>query len=511
GLDPDGPIGCFLDLTPIEKALADAAQREETPDSEQPQQPEAPPSDTQEKPQGTVVTPARLTPDAPDYKLPEGMGVPQLPPFAPPALAAMALCLDSTKVEAFVKEVIAKAPNPDAYPLEDVEADGVTIHCYGKDKFCYYFADSWLVAGNSVELLKGVAARLKSPVQLRYGTPECPHMELDEIVCLARTDKLVGPMKSYMSALAALDPSMAMFMGFQEKAMEETVKAYSGTDPVVMTLSINEAKIETLFRLDFAKHPNVLAMSGQPAPLQLATKLPESTLALLSFRITPEAKDQFMKTWQGAMPPEMQSSPGMAPAMGMINTVVGMIGDELTVGVTGAKEGMPQLIVMLGVKDVNQAQGFLQMFGMPVQSDEKHAEVDVMTFPLPLPVPLYYAFPGQVLLVADDLDQIKAAIDLIKTGGNSRLFETLDPALDAAAPRYSVFLVKGKIIDDVIKPAKAAFEVSVEPRADPVLDKVTQLLKEVRVTQEVRDNWLEGRMTISLNSPETAAPNPATQ
>jgi hypothetical protein len=311
-------------------------------------------------------------------------------------------------------------------------------------------------------------------------------------------DKLVPWAHRLSSTLITAYPMAAGWGAWQEQTAQERLKAYSNPDPAVLTLTVDDKGAETLARIDLGTHPDLITQWGKPAPLRLAALLPASTSAMFAVRFTPETKAQWEKAWTESVPPEAGSQPGVAQGLGMAKLVASLIGEELAFGVTGAQNGLPQAIFLLDLANVDQAKGMLAMFGVPMQPVETYAEVEILTLPLPLPTPVYMAFPGTRFILANDLAQLKATIDLAKSGSKSAFFDSLDPALNPDTPRYGVFLVKSALASEVIKPVLETNQ-PLDPELAPMLDKTIEVFKEFRVTQEVADNWLEGRLAIRLN------------
>ena len=134
-----------------------------------------------------------------------------------------------------------------------------------------------------------------------------------------------------------------------------------------------------------------------------------------------------------------------------------------------------------------RGQVLLQLF-VPTMPGETHNGVEIADVAAGLPVALSMAFVGNAVLVSNNMDEIKRIIDLQAGEGDSGLFASLDPPMDAKQPRYSVFMVKTKLYTDVILPLTMLFG-GVPDEADMVLGQISGKISELRAVSEMRDAW----------------------
>jgi hypothetical protein len=284
--------------------------------------------------------------------------------------------------------------------------------------------------------------------------------------------------------------------------MTSSMDAYSGADPAVATLSMDDQKIDFVTRIDTSTHPNVLKSSGAAMPLRLATLLPDSTELFMTMRFNPELKTAIQTQWMTALPPDVVP-PNVAPMMQQAMT---MIGDELTIALTGMEGLIPKAVIMMGMADPVNTKALLQML-IPMQPGEQHNGVDIMSMAVPLPVSLSIAFPGDIMMVSTDVTAMKGIIDLIQAGQKSTLFGAMQPAMDDALPRYSALVLKTGMIGQVVQQV-APLAGGLPPEASMVLDAFTSIVRELRMTQEMNGTWMDSKFSIYLND-AAAAPAPA--
>ena len=414
-----------------------------------------------------------------------------------PAMAGVIGCVDAKLAEDSLKELLSMEGGPiDASKVEDIEAGGVSIHCYGEGEFAYFVAGDKLVLGNSLAMLKETAARLDAPAAIRYGSAGCPATVADEAVAVLRADKIMPLLVDLMPAWMAMSPMGASFAKVQMEAMNEMVAAFSGEDPLVITLAWTDEMIELLSRIDLAKHPDLAAFSGGAQPLRLAPLVPEGALLMLSVRFNDETKKRIKETYVDGLPPDLQGSEGVEEIMKQVDKALGVLGDELTIAVA-AGAGLPSLFIMAGLADPEKAKSIIEELA-PIQPGETYEGVDIGTLAVPAPLPVYLAFPADTLVISNDVEKLKGIIDNLKSGEISNLFASLDPPLDPATPRYSAFLISSKLLTDVVIPL-SGLAGGIPPAAQDRINIVTNVLKEVRVLKEQKGNWAEGRLTLSLN------------
>lgn len=413
-----------------------------------------------------------------------------------PSVAAVIPLADPALAETNLKEFLASPGSPfqSAQP-EAIEAEGVTIQCYNPEQFCYFVAGNLLVGGTSLDFVKATAARLGDPAPIRYGTADCPQIAPGEIVELVNMDKIMAFVVDIMPALALLDPSQAAMVNAQAEMLKIAAEAYGGDDPAVVTASLTDENLQFLVRIDMAAHPNLMAVTGPAQPLRLAPLLPDATPLFLSIRFNDEWKKNVQENALGSLPP------GTIPPQvaAFLPQIMMMLGDELTVGVTGLEGGMPSVVAMLGLANPENTKATLQAFVPQLAGGgENYNNVDIASVQLPLPVPLKLAFVEDVLLASTDEAALKGIIDLLQEKKTSALFESLDPPLDPATPRYSALVLKTSLVAQAVQ-MFAPMAGGVPPEAQAGLDAFQGLVRDVRFMQEMDGDWLRGGAVINFN------------
>ncbi len=462
GIDPDAPVALFIDGDSLAKFMEVSAQAM------------VPPGQT---PEGAMP--------------PNPMAAAMM---APPAVALVLGCADRARVEATLAETMA-SPGGQMPPAQTVEVEGVKIVSHAPMPFAYFLTENRLALSSSVDLLRGVAARLKNPASIRYGSADCPAAAPDEIVSLLRMDKLM-PLITTLSALGAQgDPMAAAFSAIQARAMAQTAEAYAGDDPMVVTIEWTPERIDILTRIGLDTHPGVMALTGEPALLRQAGLLPAHTLAMASVRLTPEAKKQMTETWGSALPQEAGADLVAGQAAGMLSFASGLIGEEVTIGVMGVREGLPKLLLMLQLADAEQTKNLLQMVGLELKPTETYNGIDIGTPGLELPLPVHAAFAEDMLILATDPQEIKGVIDQFTKEGEAPFLRALEPPLDPGVPRYSAFVAKNEVLTEVIQPLLLPPGMPTEA-VPPPLETASALLDQVQSTQEIVGNWQQSRVTV---------------
>jgi hypothetical protein len=271
---------------------------------------------------------------------------------------------------------------------------------------------------------------------------------------------------------------------------------YAGEDPGVITLAWTEKRIELLTRFDCAKHPGILEYAGEATPLRLAPLLPENTVLMLSMRFNDKLKENFKSGWLNALPPEVQQSPGLAQAVTYVNQVAEMIGDELTIGIAATTGSLPQIFLIAGLGNPEQTKGMIQI-SAPLTPSETYKGVEISLVAVPVPIPVYVAFPADTVMVSNDIAKLKAIIDLIQSKGTSKFLESLEPPFEANVPCYGALVLKTNILSDVIVPL-SAFGSGFPPEVMTPVNKVTEVIREIRATKDMKGSWIEGRMSVLL-------------
>jgi len=133
----------------------------------------------------------------------------------------------------------------------------------------------------------------------------------------------------------------------------------------------------------------------------------------------------------------------------------------------------------------------------PLTPSETYNGVEISLVAVPAPIPVYIAFPADTMMVSNDLEKLKAIIDLIQSKGTSKFFASMEPAFEANLPRYGALLLKANILSDVIVPL-SAFAGGLPPETMTPVNKITELVREIRATKDMKGNWIEARVSVLL-------------
>jgi hypothetical protein len=525
GFNPDFPIAVYADLTSyaanvkkgLEKVKADIeaakaakseqknAEGDQKKDAAAPAPQENKPADGEQKKDAAAPAPQENKPAEGEQKkgaAPDLVTFPDLGQIFKssgfPRFAAVAGCADPVKLEATVTNAISLASGyVDPAKVETIDVNGVPVKCYDPEKFAYAIAGDKLVVGTSLEMLKGVLARVNAPAKVRYGRTDCPASSPDEIVSLVKGDKIAPVLQDLLNSLAAAQPAEHQMPKAQLDYLSKLIKCVQGDDPSVATIEWTDKKLEWLTRIDFAKHQALSEMLGEAKPLRLAPLLPESTLLMLSIRLNEQSKKQFQAGWNDALPPEIKADPKIAQKVAIVSAVMGMIGDEVTLGLAGGSGSLPQAFLLVGSNNVDQAKAMIQLYA-PMTPKEQYNGVDISTLGLSMPIPFYIATTESTLMICNDVEKLKVVIDAEKNKTPTNLFASLDPPMDLATPRYGALLVKSSLITDVISPL-AGFAGGIPPEIQPVLTKIVSNVREIRASRDIVNGWFSSVVTLNMN------------
>lgn len=411
----------------------------------------------------------------------------------PPAIAAVLCLKDAAKAEATLKELISLNPDLSGNVGDPITAGDITIHVH--DVYGYFVVGNKMTLG-TLDLVKQVADRFAKPATLRYGSAECPATVPDEAAFLMRGKQFVSLLKRALPALDMLsDQAYAepMVLG-QIKSLEEMLG--DSDDPVVATIGLSKDRLEISSRLDTVAHPNAIPFSGAAAPLRYAQKLPEDTVAMWAFRLTPEFKKQITDVYLKSLPDEMTKNPQFAQGLSIGNQLLTMLGEELTLGISGAKDAFPVLSLMIGLANPEPTKGLLQML-VPMQSMEKHNEVDINQIQAPIPIPISMAFAGDMVLISNDAEKMKGIIDLVLEDRTTGVLAAMNPPIPADTHRYSMFVLNSSLFSDVLLPLNAMLNF-LPSEAQPIMEKVSEVMREIRFMSEMDGQWMSTKLSVLL-------------
>lgn len=431
--------------------------------------------------------------DAPQDK-PAAMPKVDLKDVDPPSAVIVLGISDPVKVEATIKELTGL--NPDFYGknLEPLTVGAVTINAI--DDYGYFIADNKLALG-SLDLLKSIAEGAATPVTLPYGTGDCPATAPDEGSLLIYSERLL-PLLEKALPVIDLGGDYSPFIAAQAATLKSLLASPNGEDPIVTTFAWTEDKFEVNTRMDTYTHPGLLTFSGQAVPMKYAQMLPESTLAMVNLCLTPEWKKQITDVYLKEVP-KFTKDPGVAQGITIGSQVINMLGQEITLGLAGAKDDFPSLFLMVGLSKPEQTQGLLSML-IPSGQPEKYKDIEIKPVQAEIPIPISFAFPGDMALFSNNIDKMKALIDLIQANGSTGLFAALNPPLDPAVPRYSSLLLNTGLWTDIVAPLNNLMSF-LPADVKPIGDKVSSIVREVRLMNEMDGTWQSSKLSVFVKNP----------
>jgi len=414
----------------------------------------------------------------------------ELSDAAIPLLAAVLTVKDEERVKESLEELINVTPDLASVDEEEKTVGDVTVKIYGE--YAYFIHGGKVVLGHT-PMVEGAAERVASPAPVRYGSGDAPVQLTHEAVALVYGDKFLPGLKE---ALPHLDfgGDARPFIETQVASLESMFEASTSSDPLIVTVGLSDEKVQIDLRLDTEHHPGVKAVSGEATPLRLAQFLPENTLAMLSLRFNEQSRKQLMDSYV----PTIAGLAGQSadPQQLMIaNQVVGMIGDELTLGIAGSRDDFPSIFLMIGLKDPEPTKGLLSMF-IPTMPGETHKDVEIKSVAAPIPVPISLAFPGDMLLLSNSVEGMKGVIDLVEAGETSTMFSKRN--LDPATPRYNTLMLDSQLFTDVVLPI-SSLTGGLPPEAESIATGLTPVVDEIRLVNEMQGSWSVTQLSVALH------------
>jgi hypothetical protein len=484
GVDPVAPVAAFVDLSKTVESAAEAKVRYDA---------------DQAAKEGAVSAEAGAAPEGSEPTAEESADEPKVEPdhfenAEKPDWVVVLGVTDPAKARTEIERIAAADGELASLTAGTEDVDGVSITT--REIWGFFTTDKHIAFG-SLDLLRGAAKRVKDPATFRYGTVECPPKVADEAVALLFGGRFL-PMFETALPLLGLDSGAEPLVTAQ-MIKYKSMFTEGGDDPMVLTASITDGEIELLSRMDSTTHPGMMEKTGQPAPLRLARYLPENTLALISLRFTEEYKKQLLEEVVPVL--GASSNSNAAASAGMATQVISQIGDELSIGVTGAQAGLPVLYAMVGLAQPEATQGLLQMF-VPMEAGVEHEGYAIGKIPTPIGMSINLSFVDNILLATTSEEGAKAVIDLHKAQTSSPLFAAMEPPMDIEKPVYQTIVVNSAIIEQGM--AAAAIVPGGPASMDPGLARVINTIREIRAIGALEGSWLTARWTIYLKDLEAA-------
>ncbi len=480
GIDPDAPMAAFFDFSP---ALEAVVAKEERASAKHASVADALEDGDADNAMEHVSAPVSV--DVPDAD-PRWVGVVRT---SDPGLARAAIqqaALDSRGI-------------PDE-PVDTVTVGNIEITVYDPDRLAFFLSGDFVVFGNSLDLLKESAARVTRPAPLAYGTRDFPAEDPDEIVALFYPGRYLGAMESLVAAIPPDEPAARV-----ARAQMDLMKGMFGDSgengPIAISLVLDEDALRLRARMDIERNPGMLAFAGKPTPFRILPQLPEDTVAFLGMRLTDEYKQQMLDVILPTASLAAADNPGAGLVVSQFNQIIDLLGDELVLGITRMEYDFPAIYVMAGLKDVGPVKLLLQLAVTPTRV-ETYRESEISQASGNMPIPVFYTFFADALLVSNDVDGLKAVMDRLAEGKQSELFDRIGGDFSAEKSYYSAFYVDDAIFTDVVIPM-AELSGVVLPGLRDAGARITAVVDEMRMTKGVVGKWLYGRVEIGLKPPPT--------
>ncbi len=408
-----------------------------------------------------------------------------------PNWAVMLGVKDKDKVEESLKELVVEIPEISATAPQEIVVDGAKIIDYGP--YAYSIAAQYVVVG-STSIVKGVASRFTNPYAVRYGS-EIPATSYPEGVVLVKDWELVPIVSKIMPAIAKLSPYAVIgqmkFNGWMELLDPGT------QDPAYICFSLNpNEKIEIRSLIDLAKHPKSASVLGEAKPMQLTKLLPDNTQISLVYQLPNEYKTYLNQTAIPQLKTMLGDKKEIAQGLQYGVTAMGVLGNEIAVGVTSAMGDFPALVILIQAANVEQVKGLIDML-VPSMSDETYRDIPLKKLTIPSPIPVAMVMAGDKLAISNNTDVLKKIVDLVLDNQSSGYMANLKPPLNPETPRYTVLSLQSKVFLDTIFPLMAVLGKDLG-NAQRDVEKALSEIQELRILSEKKGNLLEGQIVIYL-------------
>lgn len=496
GVDPTGPMAMFGDFSPVADEAVRMADQYASFEAEKAAEnapaPEDAPADTPEQPE-----------DAPGVE--EAPAPAEEPAFegkfeAEPNVVAVLTIADREKAKARIEEQVAKDESLDKV-AEEIQVDGITIYSHDAEKFSYFFVDNKLVLARKLAMLQETAARVKDPQALRYGSAELPANGDGEIAVFVFGQRVLPLLERVEPAVAKLKGAAAVSQA-QLASARKMFETNGEDDPWFYGMSWTEKSLQFTGRADTKTHPGLLATTGVPHPLRLAQLMPENTLGLLTFQLTPEMKQQLTDVY---LSNTAAFGDQMVMGAAIAKQVVSSLKDEVLVGVSGVANDFPGIFIMATLATPEATRGMMNMF-VPTQPGELYREVQIEDVAAPgAPFPVSMIMLDDLLIVSNNVDGLKKIIDLQKDNQTSGYLSQLNPPLDPTAPRFSAFVLDTRLLSDFVLPLSTQLMGGLGGEADATVNTVAGTVDQIRAVNEIRGDWVVSEFQVQLKE-QPAAP-----
>ena len=513
GLDPDGPLGIFVDVRPLveiaktsmsKQAKLMAATESELGMDDSTEPPDA--SDAQEAAEDVQETTkdaedaAEAKEDAQETPVNAQEATENKPPMEEvmalaeedvtlPDWVAVLPVLDQTAVEAFLREIAGEVLEGAEPRLETVGDQ--TLELAGN--FGYFMLEDQVVVGSEA-LLRSAAGRVSAPATFRYGTTECPPSSKDEIVALLYGNRLLPAIKEISQAMAETEPATAALFQQQIKMLEE----YEGVwkdDPGILSISWEGDRLEILGKTDANSIPGVLEKYGEPGVMRLPQLAPENTMAILALFLPDAYKTELTETMLPAM---AQSAPEMGAGAAYAKPFIQLLGNEAALAIGGGAEEIPSISLAIEFADLAAAKPVLSLL-IATEPHGTYKDLEVGMLAMSPMFPILQVCMDNYMVLSTDEETLHGIVDLYTTGASSGLLSSLTPPMNPEKPRYSMLVVKSGLLETLLPFAQMMAPAAGE--TPPELEHLMKTLLELRAVKDMRDSWIESRLTLRFAEP----------
>ena len=352
----------------------------------------------------------------------------------------------------------------------------------------FFVHNGFLCVGDTA-LLKSAAKNSAAPMEMRYGSADCPAGGPEEIVTLVFADRLM-PLYREMGAMLPENTPEEVKRSFdiQIQMMERMFGTGESSDPVIGTLNLDDEKLEIASRVDTKTHPGMLETVGEPAPLNFLAFQPENSLAMLGLRFNEAAKKMFREQYISTIQSSGTNALATAGMAVMVGSVLDALGEELMLSVSASEGPLPAVLGLLDLANPEAAKLLLAGFTQP--GGESHRDIQVNMIPFLFPI--LTAIVQDTLIVSMDEAVLHKTIDLALDGGTTAYAAQLEPPLDASAPRYSLLVV------DPAAVSQALTAWMPEGGLPPEYQRLSSVIAQVRASAEMDGTWMSNRFTVHL-------------
>ena len=399
---------------------------------------------------------------------------------------------DNAQAESTVRAIFAEFFQTPETPDLATEATPQSAHvvAFEGQPAAYGLTDYWLVVARDTESVEATFDQIEAPVAIRYGTPACSAYAPDEFAALIRMDRGAGMLAATLAAFTG-EGTLPAFVGSQTDALEN---AFS-SDPLVLTLTMEEEAIALRARADLAEHEGARLALGRPQPLRLARYLPEETLGFFALRFNNQSRQFMGSVFNTFFPGGGGDNSFGVMAQDFFKQFLASVGDELTIGFTEIEGETPKGVAMLAVRDMEQMQMLAGVIPGQLVETYKNVAIKRVGF---VDDPPYFALGRNTFFLASDGDMLKAALEEVLAEAPSGVFKTFEPEIDPEQARYAALFLKPALFESM-----GMKMLNIE--GSELLGQWANQIEAAQVTSNLEGTWLVSALRLELKDPETVA------